>query len=405
MDKNYGLDLSSISMELRLLLNLLKVEDEDCLRFFNDEITASFDWDLFLELARYHRVYPLIYTKIVKIDKKLVPENILKSLYIEYKKNTFKMLQLTSEIEQISRLFNANKIRLLFIKGPVIAADIYGEISLRTSKDLDILILRDDLRIVEELLINFGYQKTETASTLNGWKWMEHHVSFFHPEKGIEVEIHWRLHPPPMKEPSFNELWERKRVSLLTTYPVYYFGKEDLFSFLIVHGARHNWFRLRWLVDIDRMIRSGIIPEKKNNGKIRYQAIILSTQLLNTPINDLFKTKTIPIEKKSITQAQLALYYILEMGKLQINQTQLDFPKEQGNNLYLKMINMKKLFKINYYKYTMKSNLHKLIFLIKLLYPRNTDAEIFKLPKFFYFLYIPLRPFLWVWRKTSKKTL
>lgn len=402
MDKNYGLDLSNISMELKLLLNLLKVEDEDCLRFFNDEITTYFDWNLFLELARYHRVYPLIYSKIVRIDKKLVPENIIKSLYIEYKKNTFKMLQLTSEMEQISRLFNTNKIRLLFLKGPVIAADIYGEISLRTSKDLDILIFRDDLRIVEELLINFGYRKAETSSTLNGWKWMDHHVSFFHPEKGIEVEIHWRLHPPPMKEPTFNELWERKRVSLLTTYPVYYFGKEDLFSFLIVHGARHNWFRLRWLVDIDRMIRGGVIPETEKNRKIRSQAILLSTQLLNTPINELFKTNTLTVDKRSISQAQFTLYYILEMGKLQINQSQLDFPKEQGNNLYLKMINMKKLFKINYYKFTMKSNLHKLIFLIKLIYPRNTDAEIFKLPKFFYFLYIPLRPFLWVLRKLSK---
>ena len=94
---------------------------------------------------------------------------------------------------------------------------------------------------------------------LNDWKWREHHLSYFHPEKGIQLEIHWRLHPPPSKEPSFEELWKRKRKSELTTYPVYFLGQEDLFLYLITHGARHGWFRLRWLIDIDKMVEKGWI--------------------------------------------------------------------------------------------------------------------------------------------------
>ena len=79
------------------------------------------------------------------------------------------------------------------------------------------------------------------------------------------LEIHWRLDARPSKEPTFNELWERKRVSPITSYPVYFLGEEDLFLYLVSHGARHGWFRLRWLLDIDQMVRKGFDLEKENH--------------------------------------------------------------------------------------------------------------------------------------------
>ena len=32
-------------------------------------------------------------------------------------------------------------------------------------------------------------------TVLNDWKWRHHHVTYFHPEKEIKLEIHWRLNP------------------------------------------------------------------------------------------------------------------------------------------------------------------------------------------------------------------
>ena len=90
---------------------------------------------------------------------------------------------------------------------------------------------------------------------LGDWKWKVHHISYTHPITGIQVEIHWRLNAEMGKEPPFEELWERRRRSLLTPQPVYMPGREDLFLYLALHGARHGWFRLRWLADIDRVAR------------------------------------------------------------------------------------------------------------------------------------------------------
>ena len=37
--------------------------------------------------------------------------------------------------------------------------------------------------------------------------------------------------------------------------PVFMLGNEDLFLFLVSHGARHGWSRLRWLLDIDYLTK------------------------------------------------------------------------------------------------------------------------------------------------------
>ncbi|MFK4391694.1 Renal dipeptidase [Bacillus sp. AFS026049] len=408
MDKS-SLDLSNIPKEIKILLQIMS-ENNISLSSLKNVSFSNIDWELFLQLAEHHRVVPLIYSKMKKINHKGIPSHVTETLYKEYKKNTFQMLNFSGEMEQVSKLFTENQIRLLFLKGPIIAADLYGDISLRTSKDLDILIQKKDLTKAEQLLLNFGYVKEENLDNLDEWKWMNHHLTFFHPQKKVEIEIHWRLHPPPTKVPSFNELWNRKRISPLTSYPVYFFGKEDLFLYLIAHGAKHGWFRLRWLADIDQIIRKRIISEKdilmlKNyqnqhlGGQAQFligQALLLSSQLLKTPIHE--EMQTFRGKKRSRKLAQLAIFYITEKGQVYIKKSK-DACSEYPESHSIKS-NLKKSFIINRYLFSIKSNLQKFIFVIKLLFPSSADEETLRLPKPLYFLYLPLHPLLWFWRKT-----
>lgn len=387
MHKSLSLDLTTIPKELRLILEIMKTENNDNMGSFNNKWFTGIEWDLFIQLTMHHRVYPLIYTKLIKVDKKLIPKYILQTLYQEYKKNTFQMLQLSGEMEQISRLFSENQIRLLFLKGPAIAADIYGDISLRTSKDLDVLIPINNLEKAEKLLLSLGYEKEEIPNVLNEWKWRYHHVTYFHPQKNIQIEIHWRLEPRPSMEPTFNQLWGQKRVSTITSYPVYILGKEDLFLYLISHGARHGWFRLRWLVDIDQMLRKGFDLEKTNiilkNHRKRHlggQALILTSTLLDTPINDKMKILTEGSRSKKL--AQMAIFFIKEKMPLHII---------TSTNYYRRY-----LFSLQ------SSNLQRILRIMILFYPSSTDVTTLRLPKHLHLCYFPLRPFLWAWRNLNK---
>ncbi len=89
-----------------------------------------------------------------------------------------------------------------------------------------------------------GFERDgEIQTVFNDWKWRSNHHTYFHPQKGVKCEVHWRLYPLPGKEPSFDELWDRRRVSSLTNYPIHYLGREDLLLYLASHGARHGWSR------------------------------------------------------------------------------------------------------------------------------------------------------------------
>ncbi|MCP1092522.1 nucleotidyltransferase family protein [Bacillaceae bacterium OS4b] len=387
MDKNHRLDLSKISKELMLLLEIVKIEQDDNIEVsLKKELYTDFDWDFFLQLAIHHRVYPLIYSKIKRLEEKLIPSYVFQTLNKEYKQNTFQMLHLSGEMELVSKLFNENQVNLLFLKGPVIAAELFGDISLRTSKDLDMLIPITSLEKAEILLLSIGYVKEVVPNLLNEWKWRNHHVVFFHPQKKIQLEIHWRLQPRPLKEPKFNELWERKRISNITSYPVYFLGKEDLFLYLVSHGARHGWFRLRWLLDIDQVLRKGLNIKKSNkllntyqSNHIVGQALILTSNLLKTPIESNLNKL---IEKRNSKK---------------LAQDALDFIKATES-----LANIMSTKNYKRYLFSLNSKIEKFFYILILFYPSYSDAKTLKLPKSLHFSYFPLRPFLWAWRKTRK---
>jgi hypothetical protein len=391
MKNNIELNLTKIPNELKLILEIIKIDNDD---WISKEWHDDIDWDLFLELALHHRLYPLLYLKIVKMKNSWIPPEFLQKLSHHYRKNTFRMLHLSGEMEQLSKLLLDNDIRTLFLKGPGLATDLYGDISKRTCGDLDILIPLDDLEKANMLLVGLGYEKDEYIQTLlNDWKWRHHHFTYYHPLKGTKVEIHWRLNPAPSKEPSFNELWSRKRESSITSNPTYYMGLEDLFFFLVTHGARHGWSRLRWLVDIHQIVRKDLnwntleyLLKRYQSLHIGGQSLILASQLLNTDI----KKDMQPLIMGKIPNklAQDAIFYLERMVNLHTDPVPEDIAKHHAKHLF-----------------TLMSFQQKIVYFLSVIHPYYTDVETLPLPKKLHFLYFPLRPFLWVWRKTKKHAL
>ncbi|HDX9609937.1 TPA: nucleotidyltransferase family protein [Bacillus toyonensis] len=394
MEKDFGLNVEFMSKELKLLFAILKLQDDETMQTYSDEWFSDIDWELFLEQAVHHRVYPVIYQKLKQVDEELIPSHIVQSLNRKYKKNTFQMLYLSAEMERINKICNENEIRMIFLKGPVLSQDLYGDISLRTSCDLDVLIPIQNLEKVEMLLLEQGYVKDDYIQTiLNDWKWRHHHITFFHPTKQIKLEIHWRLNPGPGKEPGFEELWKRKRKSTLTSNSVYMLGKEDLFLFLVSHGARHGWSRSRWLVDIKKIVNQDLNWREIHKLMRTYQmlhlggqALILSSQLLGVRMDE--RMMELVAKKHSKQLAQEALFYFKQMINLHTDPVPEEVLTYHSRHLF-----------------SLMSNQQKTLYIMSQLYPYPIDAKTLPLPKFLHFLYFPLRPFLCIWRKTKKFAL
>lgn len=394
MDNNFSLNLTKLPKELSLILALIKEDDEQLSQLIHEELRKDINWDLFIELALHHRLYPVLYLKLKKLNDFFVPIYVIQTLGNQFKRNTFQMLHLSAEMEHVSKLFSEREIRLLFLKGPVLAHSLYKNISLRTSSDLDFLIPIEKLTESEKLLVGLGYEKDDYIETvLSDWRWRHHHVTYFHPKKGIKLEIHWRLHPGPGKEQNFEELWKRKSISSLTSSPVYLLGNEDLFLFLVSHGARHGWSRLRWLMDIHQILLQDIDGKELNKLLIRYhalqvagQAIILSSQLFNTKVTG--EMQPLLVGKRSRKLAQAAIFYLERMVNLHTEPVPKDISNYHKQHLF-----------------SLMSIQQKILFVLSFLYPYPEDAKTLPLPKPLHFLYFPLRPLLWAWRRTRKHVL
>jgi len=348
----------------------------------------GFDWRRFAEMAIHHRVYPFVVRRLKHDVHADIPPEVLDRLEALYRDNTIRMLHLSGETGRIAGLFRDRDIRMLVLKGPPLSLDLYGDPAIRPSCDLDLLVPLDDIGEAERLLSGCGYVKDEYIRTVLGdWRWRHHHYSYFHPQTGAKIELHWRMNPWPAREPSFDALWARRRTMLIGGRPVELPGLEDLFLFLAAHGARHGWSRLRWLLDIDRLLRLPLRWDRLaagmrslDCGHIGGQALHLAAGLLGTPIPE--GAGQAANHPRARRLAEEALFYI---GRV-VNLHSPPLPPEVA-------------------RYHSRHLLHlmtprqRLLFRLSWLHPYHVDAEALPLPKSLHFLYYPLRPVIWMWRK------
>lgn len=390
MNERPTLDKGSLSKETLLLLALLTSENINETTHQNPQLFTGLDWDVFLRLTLHHRVYPYLYPKLSRMDGDVIPASVLERIKMEYRRNTVQMLQLSGEMSNLGTQLAELNIRCLFLKGPVLAQALYGDISLRTSRDLDFLVPMAQLQDTEALLIRLGYVKEETfESILGDWKWREHHTTFNHPVSKIKAEVHWRLSPGPSKEPDFDTLWKHARTSSPFGRNVHYLGQEDLFLFLAAHGARHGWSRLRWLLDIKMLLLqqpdSAVLTRllrRYNYSAVGGQALILAAGLLDAEIEPGLSALT--DQPKARRLAQRALFYVARMVNLH------NPPLEPEVERHYK-----------YYQPAILSPWHQVLYVTGFMYPYAADAKTLPLPEALHFLYFPLRPFLWSWRKAT----
>ncbi|WP_217597199.1 nucleotidyltransferase family protein [Cohnella sp. GbtcB17] len=379
----------------RLLFALLRSDGEAEGSVMDGFASEDVDWTNFLRLTRHHRVYPSVYRRLKKEASYAVPEPVMRQLQEQYRQNAVRMLGLAGESARIGAGLADRGIRSLFLKGPTLAHELYGDMSLRTSSDLDILLdwkpFGGDRLAVDRMMAELGYvAEAYTPTVLNEWRWRQHHKSYWNPKLGVHIEIHWRLSPGPLKEPGFEELWSESRVSALGGGAVRYMGSKHLFYYLIMHGARHGWFRLRWLTDIDVLARRDEdwpqvrrLLRKYGAAHLGDQAMTLASKLLGTPVPAGIALGTQP-NSKGAKLAQNPFFYVEQSIDI------LGDPPVHLHRAYKR------------YLFAIRPPLHKLLFLLSLLHPYPTDFETLPLPKRVHFLYFPLRPLLWAWRKTRR---
>lgn len=220
------------------------------------EIPAGdLDLDVLLETAVRGRLITLLLRTLRETHPELVRGSELEQSGRRFEWRT---LRLTHELVKILRECEERDIEVVPYKGPALAALLYDEPTERVFKDLDLLVRRDQVRPLIEMLESRGYVADPRFELEDLPRWMERdcELRMTRPEPQTIVEVHWHVLPPShARNLDFEGLWDRRRPFEFGGLQTFTFGPEDTLLLIAIHaGEKHGWRRLQLLADVARLM-------------------------------------------------------------------------------------------------------------------------------------------------------
>ena len=219
---------------------------------------GGLDWQHLFEIARLHRVLPLLYRNLNQIEAGPVPQAFLQRLRRHHLGNASRNLFLTRELLSLLDLFEDAGISAVPFKGPVLASLAYGDISWREFSDLDILVPRENALKGVELLTSRGYVKTYTMSEREEANYLDSGCEFTltHNSSGLTIDLHWRFFRDFYSFPfDTGKLWQQLEVLSVAGRQILAMPLEETLLLHCVHGSKHQWERLEWISILAQLIR------------------------------------------------------------------------------------------------------------------------------------------------------
>nr|HPR96063.1 nucleotidyltransferase family protein [Thermotogota bacterium] len=191
----------------------------------------------------------------------------------------------------------------------------------------------------------------------------------------------------------FEPLWESRRVLDYNGYRINVQGFEENIVFLIYHGSKHGYFRLKWLFDLYVLLS---MPEINWESLIkRTEAINIRHMLVQTVllVDDYFNT-SLQIELKKHLTIIHSEIRLKEMAKALALDGDEDQTKLGHRHFFL--FKRYKILQIKGFRY-------KLNYILFVFRPKKIDFQDWQLSDRFYGLYYLYRPFHRIYRLFKEK--
>ena len=217
------------------------------------------DWDYLLTAANHHGLIPLLHAHLHSISAELVPTTVRSRLKQQSLSQTQNVLHLVAKQLKLYRQLKQNNVRAAIFKGPVLSQMAYGELSLRQSGDIDVLISRADFDRTRQVLESLGYLMTPALTHAQLTSHLRSHceIQFVRDDWFTVVDLHWALAPKNFVfKLETDEVLARLQRVEVAGVEIGTLGTEDLILYLSMHGAKHLWRAIEWISSLGELIRS-----------------------------------------------------------------------------------------------------------------------------------------------------
>jgi hypothetical protein len=243
-------------------------KQEQAIRGAIQAIGAGMDWMEYLRLVDRHRTPALSWAALRRVPGLQIPAAVKKELQKRSDACRMQAVRDSLKLAGVLKGFHSAGIPVMTMKGPIFSLELYGDIGLRQSRDLDLAVKPEDLAKAQACLENMGWSLDATWFPLSPRQWEsvllhEYHLGFIHSRGDCLLELHWRTRWEVKSQTT--DRWARSIPAVWQGYSYKAMNPIDLVLYLCSHGGGHGWSRAKWVGDLARI---------HADGRVDWQAVL-----------------------------------------------------------------------------------------------------------------------------------
>jgi len=269
--------------------------DEATTARIRDILRGPLNWSVAETTAIDHHVETFLYVNLKLVGEDLAPAERFDNLHERARKTGGMSVLCFSELVRIHEIFEAASVPLIPYKGPVLSWLAFASLTQRRFVDLDFFVPHREIARAGALLKSAGYDsKFEFQEELKGRPAaVPGQYAFSREATRTQVELHTertlRYFPVPL---NFEKM-SRRLISVdLCGRTLRTFSIEDTVVMLCVHGAKHFWERLLWILDVAQLIAVQDvdwplltrIAAKLESTRVLFLGLCLAHDLFDAPV-------------------------------------------------------------------------------------------------------------------------
>lgn len=246
-----------------------------------DLSAGPLDWEFVFSQASENSVTPLLGRQLFACAPDVLASAVTERLKTLVRAAAARSLILTAELLRVMAIFRTEDIPVVPYKGPVLAAQAYGDVALREFEDLDLVLRQRHMAKANSVLTALGfrpkYSWVLSPGTSSSLVPGEYHYRDEARRLALELHTEITLRHFPVA-PGLDALMQRLEPVPLSGHEVPTFAPADMLPILCVHGAKDFWERISWIADISEFVRA--YPRLDWDGVFRSAEVLKAQRML-----------------------------------------------------------------------------------------------------------------------------
>ena len=247
-------------------------------------------WNAACWLTWLHGIGPLLYSRLHKSPVfSVFPGSFRNYLADQYRLNGERISILMTELSAILRMANLEGVEIAPLKGSILVYHYYEKPALRPMSDLDLLIQPSDVKKLDEILLDSGYQISEATERHRIYvlphKSRKAVYQGEHPDNPFQIEVHTEIYEDfcGIQYHITGQIRAGCRSGTFGNKPGMLMHPADLLRHLLFHASGHihiNGSRFIQLYDI------ALVGSRLTSAEWKYliQTIGSDSHILYTPL-------------------------------------------------------------------------------------------------------------------------